>query len=64
MNKDVNLRSDRSVEKRWSDLIKANSKVKLQIDCIYNGSSKRPTSFDIKYWVDNQKPIELTIENN
>ncbi|MGL4759176.1 MAG: DNA/RNA non-specific endonuclease [Patescibacteria group bacterium] len=64
MNKDVNLRSYRVLERDWANLIKAKSKVKVQIDCIYKGSSARPSAFDIKYWVDGGREVKKINENN
>jgi hypothetical protein len=63
MNNKVNLSQYKRIENRWATLLKADKKVRVQIDLNYEGGSKRPSSFDIRYWVDDKK-TELTIVNN
>jgi hypothetical protein len=65
MKNTVNLGSYRDLERTWTNLINANSKVKVQIELKYKGNTARPDAFDVKYWVDDS-PIEIKkiIENN
>jgi hypothetical protein len=62
MNNKVNLSQYRRVENRWATLLKADKKVRVQIDLNYEGGSKRPSSFDIQYWVEADL-IKINIKN-
>ncbi len=64
MNRDVNLKSYRKLERDWADLIRVKSKVKVEIELKYKNNSARPEAFDIRYWVEGaQRAIELKIDN-
>jgi hypothetical protein len=62
MNNKVNLSQYKRVENRWATLLKADKKVRVQIDLNYEGGSKRPSSFDIQYWVEADL-IKINIKN-
>jgi hypothetical protein len=64
MKKDVNLKSYRKLERDWADLIRDNSKVRVEIELKYKGNSARPEAFDVKYWVDGGDLNEIIITNN
>jgi hypothetical protein len=64
MNNKVNLSQYKRVENRWATLLKADKKVRVQIDLNYEGGSKRPSSFDIRYWVEGGEDDNLMKINN
>ena len=52
--KDVNLKEYRRIERDWADALKSNppKKVEVDIKINYEGSSMRPTSFEVNYKID------------
>lgn len=60
----VNMRDYRELERMWYNALKAGKKVEVSIKLRYDGSSKRPKEFDIKYKIDNGKTIGKIISNN
>ena len=52
--KDVNLKEYRRIERDWADALKSNppKKVEVDIKINYDGSSMRPTSFEVNYKID------------
>ncbi len=42
------------LERTWSSALKANKDVKVNIQPIYSGNSKRPDSFSVRYEIDGQ----------
>ncbi len=52
--KDVNLKEYRRIERDWADALKSNPPKKVEVDVKinYEGSSMRPTSFEVNYKID------------
>ncbi len=52
--KDVNLKEYRRIERRWEDALKSKPPKKVEVDVKinYEGSSMRPTSFEVNYKID------------
>lgn len=63
-DKFVNMREYRELERLWYNAIKVGKKVEVTIKLSYDGLSKRPQRFDIKYRIDNGKTISRIIGNN
>lgn len=59
--KDVNLKEYRRIERDWADALKSNppKKVEVDIKINYDGSSMRPTSFEVNYKIDGKKYNEI-----
>lgn len=62
--KDVNMVDYRSVERDWADALNATppKKVEVDIKINYEGTSRRPSSFEVKYWIDGEE-FNKIIEN-
>lgn len=43
------------MEQNWANALKEGSDVKVDISNIYQGTSVRPSSFKVDYWIDGQK---------
>ncbi len=54
--KDVNLKEYRRIERDWEAALKSNHQRKLEVDVKinYEGSSMRPTSFEVNYKIDDR----------
>ena len=59
--KDVNLKEYRRIERDWADALKSNppKKVEVDIKINYDGSSMRPTSFEVNYKIDGIRHKEI-----
>ena len=59
--KDVNLKEYRRIERDWADALKSNppKKVEVDIKINYEGSSMRPSSFEVKYKIDGIRHKEI-----
>ena len=59
--KDVNLKEYRRIERDWADALKSNppKKVEVDIKINYDGSSMRPTSFEVNYKIDGIRHREI-----
>ena len=59
--KDVNLKEYRRIERDWADALKSNPPKKVEVDVKinYEGSSMRPTSFEVNYKIDGKKYNEI-----
>ncbi|MFS9270452.1 DNA/RNA non-specific endonuclease [Streptococcus infantis] len=59
--KDVNLKEYRRIERDWADALKSNppKKVEVDIKINYDGSSMRPTSFEVVYSIDGEVRTEI-----
>lgn len=59
--KDVNLKEYRRIERDWADALKSNppKKVEVDIKINYEGSSMRPTSFEVNYKIDGIRHREI-----
>ena len=59
--KDVNLKEYRRIERDWADALKSNppKKVEVDIKINYEGSSMRPSSFEVNYKIDGKKYNEI-----
>ena len=55
--KDVNLKEYRRLERRWSDVLKSTppKKVEVDIKINYEGTSRRPTGFEVNYKIDGEE---------
>lgn len=47
------------MEKSWSEALKSGSKVEVNIKPNYNLNSVRPDSFNVEYWIDREKLLNL-----
>ena len=59
--KDVNLKEYRRIERDWADALKSNPPKKVEVDVKinYEGSSMRPTSFEVNYKIDGIRHKEI-----
>ena len=59
--KDVNLKEYRRIERDWADALKSNPPKKVEVDVKinYQGSSMRPTSFEVNYKIDGIRHKEI-----
>lgn len=53
----------KQMENSWAKDLKAGKKVDVQIQPIYADNSKRPSSFNVTYSVDNGRPTRVNIDN-
>ena len=51
------------LEKQWKNLLNEGKQVEVNIKPIYSGSSKRPDSFEVSYWVDGKVLPKEFIKN-
>ena len=48
------------LENSWATAINSGKKVDVKIKVIFDGNSKRPSAYDVEYWIDgeyNEKPF-------
>ena len=55
MDSNLNRGEWKRMENKWDDALKEGKKVEVDINPIYEGNSKRPEAFSVKYWVDGKK---------
>ena len=55
MDKIVNRSDYRIMENQWKNALQEGKEVKIKIDIIYDGASKRPKEFIINYSIDGEK---------
>ncbi|WP_206191792.1 DNA/RNA non-specific endonuclease [Shewanella carassii] len=55
MNSNLNRGRWKRMENKWADALKSGKEVSVDIKPIYEGASKRPTAFDVKYWIDGKQ---------
>ena len=58
---DVNLKEYRRIERDWADALKSDppKKVEVDIKINYEGTSMRPSSFEVNYKIDGKKYNEI-----
>jgi len=59
----LNNGSYKSLENTWNKATAEGKKVDVTIKPIYDGNSKRPSRFEVKYMVDGWKPIKENFSN-
>jgi len=52
MDKIVNRSDYRIMENQWKNALQESKEVKVTIDVVYDGASKRPKEFNVKYFID------------
>ena len=52
MNSNLNRGQWKRMENKWADALNSGKEVSIDIKPIYEGSSKRPSAFKVKYWID------------
>ncbi len=52
MDKIVNRNDYRIMENQWKNALQESKEVKVTIDVVYDGASKRPKEFNVKYFID------------
>ena len=45
----------KQLENLWADAMVKRKDVKIKVNAIFEGSSKRPIGFDVDYWIDGKK---------
>jgi hypothetical protein len=45
----------KTMENGWADAMVAGKDVKIEVEAIFSGASKRPDAFDVSYWIDGVK---------
>lgn len=55
MNLNLNRGRWKKMENTWAEALKSGKKVSIDIKPIYEGASKRPAAFDVKYWIDGKQ---------
>lgn len=63
MNGNLNKGEWKVMENEWAKALDANKKVEVKISPIYDGFGPRPKSFEVKYKIDGQRPVEITFDN-
>lgn len=63
MDGNLNKGAWKAMENSWAKDLKAGKKVDVQIQPIYSDNSKRPSSFNVTYSVDNGRPTRVNIDN-
>ena len=51
-DKIVNRSDYRIMENQWKNALQESKEVKVTIDVVYDGASKRPKEFNVKYFID------------
>ncbi len=62
MNSNLNRGAWKRMENKWADALKEGKDVKVDIQPVYDGASKRPEAFEVQYWIDG-KLHEAAFEN-
>ena len=64
--KDVNLKEYRRIERKWEAALKSKPPKKIEVDIKinYEGSSMRPTSFEVNYKIDGEQFSEKLLNIN
>ena len=64
--KDVNLKEYRRIERKWEAALKSKPPKKIEVDVKinYEGSSMRPTSFEVNYKIDGEQFSEKLLNIN
>ena len=52
IDKIVNRSDYRIMENQWKNALQESKEVKVTIDVVYDGASKRPKEFNVKYFID------------
>ena len=52
MDKIVNRSDYRIMENQWKNALQESKEVKVTIYVVYDGASKRPKEFNVKYFID------------
>ncbi len=55
MNSNLNQHAWRTMENTWADALKNGKKVQVTIEAVYEGSSQRPSTFIVEYFIDSEK---------
>lgn len=63
MDGNLNKSVWKSMENGWARDLKAGKTVEVQIQPVYSDNSKRPSSFNVTYSVDNGRPTRINIDN-
>lgn len=63
MDATLNRGDWKAMESSWSKALDKGKTVDVKIEQIYSGTSQRPTSFKVKYRVDNGSWIKRTFTN-
>jgi len=60
----LNQREWKKLENSWATAINSGKKVDVKIKVIFDGKSKRPSRYDVEYWIDGEsfEPIEFINE--
>ena len=58
----VNNSNYKIVENKWKKALQEGKEVKVTIDLVYDGASKRPKEFNVNYSIGKEKD-DLTIPN-
>ena len=45
------------MENEWAKALGEGKKVKVEIKAIFDGESKRPNRFEVKYWIDGERSL-------
>ena len=48
----VNNSKYKKIENRWGEALQEGKEVEITIDVVYDGASKRPKEFNVKYFID------------
>lgn len=48
----------KTMENGWADAMVNGSDVKIEVKAIYVGTSKRPSKFEVEYWIDGKYKLE------
>ena len=45
----------KTMENSWATAINSGKKVDVKIKVIFDGNSKRPSGYDVEYWIDGER---------
>ena len=48
----------KTMENSWADAMVAGKDVKIEVKAIFEGTSKRPSKFEVEYWIDGKYKLE------
>lgn len=50
----LNLGAWKQMENSWADAMVAGKDVKIEVNAIFEGTSKRPSKFEVEYYIDGE----------
>jgi len=64
MNGNLNKGEWKKIENEWVTALKENKNVQVEISPVYDGLSKRPSNFEVRYRIDGGRTVTLRLKNS